>query len=254
MMSVDLSITMTAAVPRPDRCSRSQSKSMIAPSRITLAGQQRHGGAAGDHRLEVVPAAADAAAMLLDQLVEGDRHRLLDHAGLVDVARRSAKSLVPALLGRRSPRTTPRRGAGSSARRRSIRRCSPWWGSRRGPRPPGTAASSAACPSCPRGFPAAPSPRRRCRRPRRGGGRGRNPSPTRGVLAQQPRVVGLVDGGLQGLALADVFAADVDVAGVRPHREGLAIRQPSISVCGSWRMISRSLQVPGSDSSALTTR
>ena len=33
-----------------------------------------------------------------------------------------------------------------------------------------------------------------------------------------------------------------------------AIRQPSISRCGSWRMISRSLQVPGSDSSALTTR
>ena len=34
----------------------------------------------------------------------------------------------------------------------------------------------------------------------------------------------------------------------------LASRQPSTSKCGSWRMISRSLQVPGSDSSALTTR
>src|SRR6478736_5360612 len=33
-----------------------------------------------------------------------------------------------------------------------------------------------------------------------------------------------------------------------------ATRQPSTSLCGSWRMISRSLQVPGSDSSALTTR
>lgn len=33
-----------------------------------------------------------------------------------------------------------------------------------------------------------------------------------------------------------------------------AIRQPSTSLCGSWRMISRSLQVPGSDSSPFTTR
>jgi hypothetical protein len=41
-----------------------------------------------------------------------------------------------------------------------------------------------------------------------------------GVLAQKPRVIGLVDGGLQRLALADVFAADVDVAGMRAHREG----------------------------------
>ena len=40
------------------------------------------------------------------------------------------------------------------------------------------------------------------------------------VLADQPRLVGLVDGALQRLALADVFAADVDVGGVRPHGEG----------------------------------
>ena len=33
-----------------------------------------------------------------------------------------------------------------------------------------------------------------------------------------------------------------------------AMRHPSTSLWGSWRMISRSLQVPGSDSSALTTR
>lgn len=33
-----------------------------------------------------------------------------------------------------------------------------------------------------------------------------------------------------------------------------AIKHPSTSLCGSWRMISRSLHVPGSDSSALTTR
>src|ERR1051325_9752282 len=33
-----------------------------------------------------------------------------------------------------------------------------------------------------------------------------------------------------------------------------ATSAPSISLCGSWRMISRSLQLPGSDSSALMTR
>ena len=37
------------------------------------------------------------------------------------------------------------------------------------------------------------------------------------VLADQPRLIGLVDRGLQALALADEFAADVDVAGVRGH-------------------------------------
>ncbi len=33
-----------------------------------------------------------------------------------------------------------------------------------------------------------------------------------------------------------------------------AMRQPSISRCGTRRMISRSLNVPGSDSSAFTVR
>ena len=73
------------------------------------------------------------------------------------------------------------------------------------------------------------------------------------VLADQLRLIGLVDRGLQALALADEFAADIDVAGMRAIAKP-AIRQPSTSRCGSCRMISRSLQVPGSDLSALTTR
>ena len=40
------------------------------------------------------------------------------------------------------------------------------------------------------------------------------------VLADQPLGVRLVDGALQGFALADVFAADVDVGRVRRHGEG----------------------------------
>lgn len=40
----------------------------------------------------------------------------------------------------------------------------------------------------------------------------------------------------------------------QPCGNSPAIRQPSTSLCGSWRMISRSLHVPGSDSSPFTTR
>ena len=39
------------------------------------------------------------------------------------------------------------------------------------------------------------------------------------VLADQLRLIGLIDRGLQPLALADELAAHVDVAGVRAHRE-----------------------------------
>ena len=41
---------------------------------------QRHRRAAGDDGEQIVPAAADAAGMLVDQLAERDRHRFLDHA------------------------------------------------------------------------------------------------------------------------------------------------------------------------------
>src|SRR3982074_3827133 len=40
------------------------------------------------------------------------------------------------------------------------------------------------------------------------------------VLADQLRFVGLIDRGLQILALADEFAANVDVTNARAHREG----------------------------------
>ena len=40
------------------------------------------------------------------------------------------------------------------------------------------------------------------------------------VLADEPGLISLVDGGLQPLALADELAADIDVAGMRPHGEG----------------------------------
>src|SRR5918993_666091 len=52
-----------------------------------LGRNDRHGGAAGDHAEQVVPAAADAAAMGVDQLPEGEAHGLFHVAGLVYVAR-----------------------------------------------------------------------------------------------------------------------------------------------------------------------
>ena len=67
------------------------------------------------------------------------------------------------------------------------------------------------------------------------------------VLADQLRLIGLIDRRLQVLALADEFAAHIDVAGMRAPWRSSAIRQPSTRRCGSCRMISRSLQVPGSD-------
>jgi hypothetical protein len=108
-MSVDLSITITAAVPRPDRASRRPSKS-IGASHDLRGRHQRHRGAAGDHRQQIVPAAAHAAAMLLDQLAERDAHLLLDVAGLVHVAG-DAEQLGAHCFGRPKPanHAAPRR-------------------------------------------------------------------------------------------------------------------------------------------------
>ena len=53
---------------------------------ICCGRDQRHRRAAGDHREQIVPPAADAAAVLLDQLAEGDAHRFLDRRTAVHVA------------------------------------------------------------------------------------------------------------------------------------------------------------------------
>jgi hypothetical protein len=54
-----------------------------------------HGRAARDHGLEIVPAAADAAAMAVDQFIEGDRHGFFDDAGVVHMARHRRKAWYP---------------------------------------------------------------------------------------------------------------------------------------------------------------
>jgi hypothetical protein len=101
IMSVDLSITITAAVPRPDP---KLAQIIEIHDRIAhgLAAHTRHRTAARDHRQQIVPAAANAAAMLFDQLFEG-----IDIASSTTQGRftwpEMANSLVPALLGRPKP-------------------------------------------------------------------------------------------------------------------------------------------------------
>src|SRR5579883_519126 len=51
-----------------------------------LRRDKRHGRAAGNHRKKIIEPATHAAAVTLDQLAEGDRHRLFHIAGLVDMA------------------------------------------------------------------------------------------------------------------------------------------------------------------------
>ena len=57
-----------------------------------------HRGAARNDRQQIVPAAANAAAMLLDQFAEGNAHRLFDIAGLVHMAR-DAEELGADIVG-----------------------------------------------------------------------------------------------------------------------------------------------------------
>jgi hypothetical protein len=128
-------------------------------------------------------------------------------------------SLVPTLLGGRS--REPRRAAAQDGRRDRDRFDVVDRGRAaiEARRRPGTAASGAAGPSCLRGFRAARFPRRRYRRRRRDGRRRRNPSRCRRRSCRSAGVIGLVDRGLQRLALADELAANVDVGSVRAHRE-----------------------------------
>src|SRR3712207_8981419 len=59
---------------------------------------ERHRRAARDRAQKIVPAAAHAAAVAVDELAEGDAHLLLDVAGLVHVPR-DAEELRPRVVG-----------------------------------------------------------------------------------------------------------------------------------------------------------
>ncbi len=85
MMSVDLSMTITAAVPSPVFSALRLSKS-IGRSLHSTGRDAGHRRAAGNDGEQIVPAAAHAAGIMVDQLAQGDAHLLLDIARLVHVA------------------------------------------------------------------------------------------------------------------------------------------------------------------------
>ena len=78
-------------------------------------GQDGRGGAAGDDGLQVVPAAAHAAAVLVDELAQRDRHLLLDGARVVDVTRDAEELGAGVALA--PERVEPRRAPPADGRR-----------------------------------------------------------------------------------------------------------------------------------------
>ena len=185
---------------------------------ISAAGTSGTEEPPGIDAQEVVPAAAHAAAMAVDELAEGDAHLLLDVAGLVDVPG-DAEELGAGVVRLAEPREPG--AAAAQDRRRDRDRLDVVDGRR--------AAVEAHI-----GRERRLQPRhallaleafeqRRLLAADIGAGAVVDVAVEREavdvVLADQPRLIGLVDGALQRLALADVFAADVDVGGVRPHGE-----------------------------------
>ena len=100
MMSVDLSMTITAAVPSADFVSRAAVE--IHQQRVALIGagrHQRHRRAAGDHGEQIVPAAAHAAGMRLDQFAQAECPSPLRRCTGFSTWPEMQNSLVPVLFG-----------------------------------------------------------------------------------------------------------------------------------------------------------
>ena len=93
-MSVDLSITMTAAVPRPDFTSRRLSKSISTSSQMSF-GSNGTEEPPGMTAFQIVPAAAHAAGMFLDQLLQRDATSLLRHCTACSRGRRCRTAWCP---------------------------------------------------------------------------------------------------------------------------------------------------------------
>ena len=117
-----MSITITAAVPRPDFSASRLSKSIRAVLAL-LRRDHPHRRAAGDDRLEVAPAAAHAADMIVDQLLSGIDIASSTLHGLFTWPETQI-SLVPVLFGA-AEAGEPAGAAAQDRRRRprSTRRC-----------------------------------------------------------------------------------------------------------------------------------
>ena len=123
-MSVDLSMTITAAVPRPELQLAEAVEIHRHVSMICSAGTHAHRRAAGDDREQIVPAAAHAAGNACRSArATGCRHRLFDIARLVDVAG-DAEQLGAGVV-RAADAGEPGRAAAQDGRRDGdrLRRC-----------------------------------------------------------------------------------------------------------------------------------
>ncbi len=182
------------------------------------AGRQRHRRAARDHRQQIVPAAAHAARVPLEQLAQRNAHLLLDHARLLDVARdlEQLGAGVVGLAQHREPCGAPAQdiaghGDGLDIVDGGRRAVEPGVGGER--RLQARLALLALQAFQQRGFLAADI----------GAGAMMDEKvevpAVDVVLADQLGRIGLGDRGFEPLALADELAAHVGVAGVCPHRE-----------------------------------
>ncbi len=179
----------------------------------------RHRGATGDHRQQAVPAAAHAARVLVDEILQGDAHLLLDGAGVVHMAR-DAEQLGAGIL-RPAEAGEPRRAAAHDFGNRRHRfdvvdggRAAVKAGIGREWRLEARHALAALEAVDQRRFLAADV----------GAGAAVDvdveiPARTAGVLAEQPRLAGFFDGGLDAVAFVVELAAYIDVTGVGAHGE-----------------------------------
>ena len=162
--SADLSITIIAAVPRPDLRATRLSKSISAVS-ASSAGIIRTGRTARDDG--GCPSRRTPPKWSSISWRSGDRHGFLDHAGFVDVARRAHQ--LGAGVIRAAEGGEPGRAAAQNFRRHRdrsdvVHRCRIAIQHARSGRNGGFRRAGR---SCLRAIPAGPFRRRRCRRRRR---------------------------------------------------------------------------------------
>ena len=182
-------------------------------------GEARDRRPAGNDGLEIVPAAAHAAAMTVDQLAEWDRHRFLNHARTLDVAGdcKDFRACIALSAKAGEPACAAPQDRGDNSNRLDIVhgcRCAVETRISRERRFQARHTLFALKAFEQRGFFTANIGARAM-----GEVDVEIKAAAAGVLADQPIFIRLVDGLLQRLFLAHVLAAYVDIAGMCAHRE-----------------------------------
>ena len=85
IMSVDLSMTITAAVPNPDCTSFRLSKSISTVSQISFGSKAARKRTTRNNGQQIIPTAAHAAGVLFKQFLQRNAHFFLNIARIIDV-------------------------------------------------------------------------------------------------------------------------------------------------------------------------